>query len=229
MDLPGPHRSPELYTYLRGGPGRPSAEVAESNLGPAELRARVVIRDESRQKYAIFATWADFWSWQDGRDEEERCFHEVLFGDTPQRLKFDIDAPGAKIDALEWEPEGGLGGEPGAHAYLELLLGEPVEAPSALSEAAQALGRQRRKAEAFLEHFLEVLLEELHVAYHGVDDLHATRRDLIVSDSSGPSGGGGEVLLPRPRGALRRREQRRSERLHRAGPRAARAPPPGTR
>jgi len=191
MDPPGPRYPPEVYTYLRGGAERPPAEVAEAHYSPAELRARIIVRDESRQKYAIFATWADFWSWQDSRAEEERCFHEVIFGDTPQRLKFDIDAPGAKIDALEWGPEGGLGGEdPEAHAYLELLLGEPAGAPSVLTEAAQALGRQRRKAEAFLEHFLEVLLEELHVAYHGVDDLHATRRDLIVADSSGPSGGG---------------------------------------
>jgi hypothetical protein len=191
MDPPGPRRPPAVYTYLRGGPERPSAEVAEAHYDPAELRARVVVRDEVRQKFAIFETWADFWSWQDGRAEEERCFHEVIFGDAPQRLKFDIDAPGAKIDALEWEPEGGLGEEgPETHAYLELLLGEPVAAPRAPTEAAQALGRQRRKAEAFLEHFLEVLLEELHVAYHGADDLRATRRDLIVADSTGPSGGG---------------------------------------
>src|SRR4051812_24766641 len=93
----------ETFQYLtsvgRGGAARAPGESVESRYDRKRLEGRVVVRDEYANLYRVFRSRGGFLEWYAGVPEAERCAHEVVFGHAPQRLKFDIDAPGHKLDA----------------------------------------------------------------------------------------------------------------------------------
>lgn len=190
------------YRFLRDGVGHPRDEVAEAvHGGSRELQKLAVVRDEGRQRYLVFAAWEDYWEWQKRQPSAALSHHEVVYGETPQRLKFDIDARGEQLMAAEelesQEPSGAALNE-----YLGLLFGGPAEhggpvsrdapPPSAENEGEAREARQKEekeRAHRFMELFLDLVLDELHSAYHATDGVVATREDLIVTDSTGPAGG----------------------------------------
>lgn len=168
------------YRYLRGGPDRSPADVAEVVHG-AGLRQRATVWDEKERSYLVFASWRDYWAWQRAVPGPH-SHHEVIFGSEPQRLKFDIDATGPQLlAASELSDSGGDGGQSEVAKLLGLLGGE------AAVEGAEEASRAGR----FMRLFLALVLDELHAAYHLSDGVFATRDDLAVMDSSGPVGGGG--------------------------------------
>jgi hypothetical protein len=196
---------PRGYTFLKDGPGRDAADVLEANYRLDELATRPVVRDEYHRVYRVFPDWGDFWAWRDTVPPREQCFDEVVFGDFPQHLKFDIDAPGHKIDAIPLAAVEAFAGTDGAldpATRLELddyvceLLGEeapaPAEAPDAdavqRTAAAERLSARQTKVDGIINGLIEVILDELQGAWYGLDDIVTTRDDIIVMESSGPSG-----------------------------------------
>jgi hypothetical protein len=53
-----------------------------------------VIRDDGKNYYIVFDDVKEFIAWQDNIPLQSRNFHEVIFGEFPQRIKFDVDAIG---------------------------------------------------------------------------------------------------------------------------------------
>lgn len=180
---------PPEFTYLRKGAGRAPADVLEERYRLDELASRVVIRDVFHRKYCVFESWESFWAWRDAVPAREQCFDEVVFGAFPQRLKFDIDAPAHKIDAIAEETLRRLGGAgprpaPELDELVAELFDEEPAAPAPEDRVSQA---RWAKVDTILDALIEVILDELHVSFFGLDDIAATRGDLIVADSSGPT------------------------------------------
>ncbi len=183
-----------------------------------DLVTRPVIRDEYRSKYLVFTSRDDFAEWYEAVPAREKCMHEVIFGKHNQKLKFDIDAPAHKLDALsdsvlqaqrvvqpqtpedvdayladllgETPPDTYLG-EPEVDevdAYLAAVADETAAAAPPVTVVTIEESRLA-KIEAIVDLLLEAILDELYTAYYGVEDLCPTREDLIVTDSSGAAGG----------------------------------------
>ncbi len=234
-----PTSFPYLVRRARAGePPRGPDDAVESRYKLSDLTTRPVVRDELNNCYLVFESRKELADWYAGVPEAERCCHEVVFGRLPQRLKFDIDAPAHKLDALPdaalgaalrraaageplGEPLGeGLGGpadadlgdyldellrpadaaadaDAGFGDYLDELLGGDEAAgaaeagpaaapdPAAAAEAARAA-----KARGIVALVREAVLDELYVAYYGIEDIYPARESLAVTDSSGPTRAG---------------------------------------
>lgn len=63
-----------------------------------DVHKMVIVRDEFKRDFKAFSTHSDFLAYMNSVKKENRCFHEIIFGDNHQRLKFDIDAP---LDAIQ--------------------------------------------------------------------------------------------------------------------------------
>ena len=149
-----------------------------------DLAGRPVVRDECTNRYLVFESRAEFLEWSANTPAPERCFHEVVFGRLPQRLKFDIDAPSHKLDAMADPPRGeSARATPEEDDPLEILLGEACEA----CEACKPGDARETKFHTIVNQLIEAILDELYVAYHGVEGLLPSRGDLVVADSSGPT------------------------------------------
>ena len=76
-------------------PNEPSSLI---NILGNELYRLITIRIEGEQKgYKSFASLSDYEEYFAATKPENRCFHEVIHGNLPQRIKFDIDAPAKLI------------------------------------------------------------------------------------------------------------------------------------
>lgn len=210
---------PEEFAYLVSRDrGTDRGPAVEDKYTRSTLANRMVVRDELNNRFLVFPSQGDFVEWGDSVPPPERCFHEVVFGHQPQRLKFDIDMMAYKLDAV---PEGLT---PGAMVGAEDVLDDdssgsqdgrvgaatPASFDSLLDGLfddggcgpAPSLDRQRRaKAELVVECLIEAVLDELYVAYRGAEDLAPTRGHLAVTDSSGPVAAGWKfsyhvVVLP---------------------------------
>lgn len=80
---------PLKFRFIKEKEGRDPSNCLESSISLEDPRP--IIRDEITEYYYVFDSWADFLNWREQIPQRERCFHEVIFGKRPQRLKFDID------------------------------------------------------------------------------------------------------------------------------------------
>lgn len=181
------------FPYLKAGSGRDPSEALGTHFRLDELSAssgRFVVRDEYHRVYRVFPSESAFWTWRDSVPPSEQCFDEVIFGSFPQHLKFDIDAPSHMIDAIPAEAVRAFAGARATEdqkvldAYVADILGDdtPPE-PCLTPEAQRAL-----KVDAIVGGLIDTILDEIQGAWFGLDDIAATRDDIIVAESSGPSG-----------------------------------------
>ena len=194
------HPAPRGFHYLKGGPDRDTADVLEANYRLPDLRTRPVIRDEFHRVYRVFEDWADFWAWRDTVPPREQCHDEVVFGDMPQHLKFDIDAPGHKIDAITLSAVEAFAGTDGGldpatrqelDVYVTALLSDDSDeddGKAAPDPAAQSAAERQAKVDGLIHGLIEVILDELQGSWYGLDDIVTTRDDIIVMEASGQSG-----------------------------------------
>jgi hypothetical protein len=63
-------------------------------------------------------------------------------------------------------------------------------APAPAPAQAQAQAGQQAKIRAVVGLLIEAILDELYVAYYGIEDILPTRDDIVVTDSSGPTQNG---------------------------------------
>jgi hypothetical protein len=227
---------PEVFRYLVQKDRGSDLPSVQDRYKLNDLVCRPVIRDELTNTFNVFESRDEFLAWYEAVPEKNRCCHEVIFGKLPQRLKFDVDAPSHKLDAL---PDGTLEAalQEAADALacnaasgrvesdlddyfaalladdapladddpLAILLGEaPSEIPrgnAAIEASCEAPSEAPRdnaaieaartaKIHAVIGLLIEAILDELYVAYYGIEDLLPTRGDLVVTDSSGPTANG---------------------------------------
>jgi hypothetical protein len=159
----------------------------------------------------VFESREEFLTWHNAVPEKKRFFHEVIFGKFAQRIKFDIDAPAHKLDALPdntlkaaLQTGGNMHAEEDLDGYLDELIANsddedpletllqgttdvPTRHPPAVDAAELA---RKTKIHAVVSLLIDAILDELYVAYYGIEDLLPTRGDLVVTDSSGPTTNG---------------------------------------
>lgn len=187
------HKGGAVFRYLVSKTERDPQDVVECSYSRKELQELTLVRDEYNGCYRTFRSPGSFWKYSRAVPAEQRCFHEVILGWRPQRLKFDIDAPANKLDAITWGALRGLGiapvvvADPGVSDLLDELLGEDPSPPSLAAPVLQPSTEEERarKMEAIIDCLIETLLDELHGAYYAIDDITATRQDIILADSSG--------------------------------------------
>lgn len=92
-------------------------EVLEMRYPTIEsLGKRFVVRNSLENKYYVFDDMSSFSDYFDKLDDSNKCFHEVIIGKRPQRIKFDIDAVESLLtscvkSACENDPEFNVIGE----------------------------------------------------------------------------------------------------------------------
>ena len=108
---------PEYFRYLvrsEKSSDAANSDVLENVYDKENIAGKFVVRDELANRYIVFESSKDFWKYSDAAEPEQRCFHEVVFGWSPQRCKFDIDAPFDKILQISAEEADALNS--GGHA-----------------------------------------------------------------------------------------------------------------
>jgi len=205
------HSMPVEFSRLvksRSPGDRDPEDAVEARYRMKDLLHRPVLRDEFRNKFLVFESRDECLQWYDQVPLEEKCMHEVVFGRLAQKLKFDVDAPAHKIDAISdvvmknaidhfWpggREEKGMSPEE-VEKELAGLLGledetnaEPLFKAEPTDEEKLA-ARRLEKIHTVVDMLIEAILDELDVAYFGVDDIYPSRSDLVVTDSSGTDGG----------------------------------------
>jgi len=188
---------PEEFRYLvkkerKLTSDSPSTDCVEDAYTPDMLADRLVVRDELKWRYLVFKSKKEFLEWHAEVPEAERCFHEVIFGRHKQRLKFDVDALGVKLDMIPDDVF--LGATQLAAAQrdreVDALVQEFLEYTPEAAPSGDVALTTASKAEAVVSLLLEAILDELYVAYYGLEDLCPTREDIAVTESSGPTAEG---------------------------------------
>lgn len=78
----------------------------DGDFQPSDFRQKLLVRDEFNNMYYVFAGRSDFIKWQE--TVENKCFHEIINGSLPQRIKFDIDADDEKLNNITAEGNNNL-------------------------------------------------------------------------------------------------------------------------
>lgn len=148
------------------------------------VRGALAVRDEASGLFLAFAARGDFVAWCGALAPEARAFHEVVLGSRPQHLKFDVDAPAARLDELA--PEFAAA-EAAEAAELAALLGVASLAEPG-GDSLPAGARRRRHAERAVDALIEAVLEEAAETWGAEPGgLAPARGDVAVAESSGPA------------------------------------------
>ncbi len=167
-------------------PARTAANTVELHYSREALATRPVIWDERRSRYLVFENRASFWRWYSAHDcPGGKSMHEVVFGSAPQHLKFDIDAPRHRIEAIPVSDlltrATGAAARPSelcTAEFLDEILG------GAEAEAAAEPGHEEKMRMA-LGLIMDAIVEELCWAYFVREGVSPTREDIALFDSSG--------------------------------------------
>lgn len=170
----------EFPLYNRPSIGNTSAVLSKYNL--TDLSKMVVLRNEANQNFIVFKTRSDFSKWYAGRDLPLEGYHEVIAGDLPQRLKFDIDA---HIDDIACLPDLDITNGDG-DADVICNITDDSDISDLLDEFdLEPDDPNESKICAFMKLLINVILDELYVAYYDTENIYPTEADLIVTESSG--------------------------------------------
>ena len=188
---------PETFKYLtqygRGSSEvRSSSKAVESKYSTTDLASRTVICSESMtgRQFLVFESTDEFFDWYNKLADNQRCCHEVIFGNRYQRIKFDIDALSSKVDEI---PDNDV---------ASAMASANIKAVSAATEAdlrimdifnitETKVDCRTEKMHNIMRVLLEAILDELHDGYYGViDGFNPTLSDLVVTDSSGQTTAG---------------------------------------
>ena len=136
----------------------------EDNYSKDEILKGTIIRKETKtlNEYKLFRSPDDFFEYFSTVDKTNNSFHEMIFGESPQRLKFDIDMTHSKI--------------PDEEDFLSDFF-EIIEA--SLEEKRYTYFKQ------FINKIIDIILEELYEIYFFIDNISPTRQDIVIADSSG--------------------------------------------
>jgi len=56
-----------------------------------ELKTKFIIRDEFNKNFIVFQNFSEYINHWNSTPNEQKCFHEIIFGFNNQKIKFDID------------------------------------------------------------------------------------------------------------------------------------------
>jgi len=87
----------EVFTYLVD---KDKHSVYSKFTTKEALKEKIIIRNEHKNNYIVFNTYDDYISHWKATPNNEKCFHEVIFGFKEQKIKFDLDIL-CDFDAVE--------------------------------------------------------------------------------------------------------------------------------
>lgn len=91
----------ETFRTIKVCDGKPkSSALAGTYKTLEDLGNRFVIRRENDNSFCVFPEYAAYAKWLESVPAAERCFHEVIFGGQPQKIKIDIDGKAADLDDI---------------------------------------------------------------------------------------------------------------------------------
>ncbi len=101
----GEELKPVVFKYLRMADGRDPEDVVFES--PYIHFKPFIVHNEADRTYLVFYSATDFIRWFHN-NSNIRTLHEVILGDKPQKLKFDIDASAEDLDKIECQPREGV-------------------------------------------------------------------------------------------------------------------------
>jgi hypothetical protein len=142
------------------------------------------------RQFLVFESTDEFLDWYSKLADNQRCCHEVVFGNRYQRIKFDIDALSSKVDEI-----------PDSVVTSAMTSANITTAASDTEADLQIMDMfnitetkvncRTEKMHNIMRVLLEAILDELHDGYYGViDGFNPTLGDLVVTDSSGQTTAG---------------------------------------
>ena len=161
------------------------------------LAGACVVRDEGGadgQSFRLFPDTKSFWAWESTLPETRRNFHEVIFSQQPQRLKFDIDAVADDIAQIspevldrvvpKWRDlRGSTISDENLNLHLNsILYGGNAAAPPTRVTAPPPSHEQ--KAEGVLTYLVGLIMDLFESRYRGEA---LTLNDIIVASSLLPA------------------------------------------
>jgi hypothetical protein len=170
-----------LYLYPgrdKRGKSHDQADVLGEHVNLQTIQhGAFVIRDEGDPVgacYRLFDRVATFWQWEATLPAARRQFHEVVFGQQAQRIKFDIDAtredfdriPSAKLEPWFRAEETSAAWDTGANLNAEMmsLLGMAASPVTQVAPPVAAIAAEQ-KAEAFLRYLIDLAADVFEARY----------------------------------------------------------------
>lgn len=143
----------------------------------SDLQRMVVLRDEgSHNRFLLFESRDEFDTWYRGVPDEQRCFHEVIFGQLPQRIKFDIDMMSDKLTSKETV------NVQSCDDLIDEILGDGNGGGSGTTYPLEVY--------QLVDGLIRSIIEELYDSYFYSNSIYPTRGDIVVTDSTGSTAGG---------------------------------------
>ena len=158
------------FRYLNPGLNRDPDDVL-SELDCDE----VVIRDENTNRFIVLEK-SELFDFIESAPPQSRNYHEVIFGDTPQKLKFDVDMPTAITRSAEIARTLDVFG----------VSYDPLEI-------------QTMRARAILDRLLDAIRDAFCAIYYPANSALLADEDIVICDSSGykiPRGVAGGTTSP---------------------------------
>ena len=92
----------ETFKYIYKRDGQANDTAIESKYSKSEMCALFIAWSHA-SGYAVFPHYTDYLDWIETVPEPNRQYHEVIMGERPQRIKFDLDIECDKIQKLRAE------------------------------------------------------------------------------------------------------------------------------
>lgn len=170
---------PTIFRYLVKKDRISDLPTVEGSYKREELISRPVIWNQQNKEYLVFESRQELAKWYETIPALEKWYHETIFAWSAQRLKFDIDASPNVIDALPYKNNIIEGFD---EYYGEILNTEFV---SPVDSTVSHVDFAKCKIYNAINLIIDAILDELYIAYYGIEDLLPTREDIVVTDSSG--------------------------------------------
>jgi hypothetical protein len=158
----------QIYKYLKNIDNRDPSTVVLQNYTESDI----IIRDEFNNDYKVFDSWDNFWIFADSIPIQERCFHEVIMGNKPQRIKFDLDVKSADLHKLPL-------------SEIETITNHEYDNEFEDIEGIGELHEPKAKMYIIIKYILSIILDQLYIDYFDSDNIVLTTQSFIILDSSG--------------------------------------------
>lgn len=157
------------YKYLNQNDNRDPSTVVLQNCTDTSI----IIRDEFNNNYKVFDTWDMFWTFVDSIPIQERCFHEVIMGKKPQKIKFDLDVELNKLNHLTLQE---------IETITNISYNDEFDD---LDNINESILESKVKMYIILKYILSIILDQMYIQYFESDNIIITTKSFVILDSSG--------------------------------------------
>jgi len=157
------------------------------------LEGRFIVYNS--KEYRVYPCLEEFIMWFESISVPDRCFHEVIFS-RGQKLKFDIDATIAKLNAFDipavyaeigMRPPPPYSGEMAIYAFLDDLFGTDILGTEKLLRSAAGADNSVIAGNKY-DNVLETIIRAIKDAFFVTYGFDIKRENLVICESADPTG-----------------------------------------